>query len=244
MADVIPVPAPVRIPVRGSGTLSSGRFPVRRIHCVGRNFADHAREMGAQVAASPAERGQPVFFTKPADAIVLDGVVPYPRATRELHHEVELVVALGADAPEGVLDPSEADALVFGYAIGLDLTRRDLQAAMKAKGLPWDIAKAFDASAPVSEIVPAREVGSLASRSITLDVNGTRRQHGALHDLVWSVPEILHELSRLYALRAGDLIFMGTPAGVGPLVPGDRFEARLDDIVSLTGRVTGAMPPA
>lgn len=239
MDDVIPTPAPVRIPVRGGGA-----FPVRRIHCVGRNFADHAREMGAQVAASPAERGQPVFFTKPADAIVLDGVVPYPRATRELHHEVELVVAIGVDAPDGELDPAQAGALVFGYAIGLDLTRRDLQAAMKAQGLPWDIAKAFDASAPVSEIVPAHAVGELASRSISLDVNGTCRQHSPLSELVWSVPEILHELSRLYALRAGDLVFMGTPAGVGPLVPGDRFEARLDEVVSLAGEVTGAIPPA
>lgn len=244
MDDVIPTPAPVRIPVRGGGALSNRMFPVRRIHCVGRNFADHAREMGAQVAASPAERGQPVFFTKPADAIVLDGVVPYPSATRELHHEVELVVAIGADAPDGVLDPAHADALIFGYAIGLDLTRRDLQAAMKAKGLPWDIAKAFDASAPISEIVPAGEVGELRSHSITLDVNGARRQHASLRDLVWSVPEILHELSRLYALRAGDLVFMGTPAGVGPLVPGDRFEAHLDDVVSLAGHVTGTMPPA
>jgi fumarylpyruvate hydrolase len=232
MSDVIPAPATVRIPVRGGGA-----FPVRRIHCVGRNFADHAREMGAAVPASKAERGTPVFFTKPADAIVLDGVVPYPRGTRELHHEVELVVALGADAPDGELDPARAGALVFGYAIGLDLTRRDLQAAAKAKGLPWDTGKAFDHSAPVSELVPVNHVGDLAARTLTLEVNGDVRQHGAFADLIWDVPEILHELSKFYALRAGDLVFMGTPAGVGPLLPGDAFEARLDDVVTLRGRI-------
>ncbi|MFC0677109.1 fumarylacetoacetate hydrolase family protein [Lysobacter korlensis] len=239
MNDLIAASLPVRIPVRGGGA-----FPVRRIYCVGRNFADHAREMGAPVPTSAAERGQPVFFCKPADAIVLDGVVPYPRGTRELHHEVELVVALGADAPADELDPADAGQLVFGYGIGLDLTRRDLQAAAKAKGLPWDTGKAFDHSAPVSELVRAGEIGELASRSITLHVNGDRRQHGALSDLVWNVPEILHELSRLYTLRAGDLVLMGTPAGVGPLMPGDRFDAQLDDVVSLRGEVTGAMPPA
>lgn len=235
MGDVIPAHPPVRIPVRGGGT-----FPVRRIHCVGRNFADHAREMGAAVPASKAERGAPVFFTKPADAIVLDGVVPYPRGTRELHHEVELVVALGADAPPGTLDPAQAGALVYGYAIGLDLTRRDLQAAAKAKGLPWDTGKAFDHSAPVSELVPADEAGDLAARTLTLEVDGEVRQHGAFADLIWDVPEILHELSKLYALRAGDLVFMGTPAGVGPLLPGDAFEARLDGVVTLRGRITAS----
>jgi fumarylpyruvate hydrolase len=239
MNDVIAAPAPVRIPVRGGGT-----FPVRRIYCVGRNFADHAREMGAAVPTSAADRGRPVFFCKPADAIVLDGVVPYPRGTRELHHEIELVVALGVDAPAGELEPADAQRFVFGYGVGLDLTRRDLQSAAKAKGLPWDTGKAFDHSAPVSELVRADDVGDFAGRSLTLHVNGEMRQHGALADLVWNVPEILHELSRLYALRAGDLVFMGTPAGVGPLLPGDRFDARLDDVVSLQGEITGTMPPA
>ncbi len=239
MTDVIAAAPTVRIPVRGGGS-----FPVRRIHCVGRNFADHAREMGAAVPTSAADRGRPVFFTKPADAIVLDGVVPYPRGTRDLHHEIELVVALGMDAPEGELDIAQAGQLVFGYAVGLDLTRRDLQAAAKSKALPWDTSKAFDHSAPVSELVRAADVGDLSLRALTLRVNGETRQHGALSDLVWNVPEILHELSRLYALRAGDLVFMGTPAGVGPLLPGDRFDACLDDVVQLQGEITGTMPGA
>jgi fumarylpyruvate hydrolase len=199
------------VPVRGGGT-----FPVHRIYCIGRNFADHAREMGA-TPAPLAERGRPVFFLKPADAIACDGIVPYPPGTRELHHEVELVVALGRDAPGSRIDDASAATLVFGYAVGLDLTRRDLQAEAKAKGLPWDIGKAFDHSAPISEIVPANDVGDLASHALTLSVNGERRQHGALADLIWNVPDVLGELSKLYALRAGDLIFMGTPAGVGAL---------------------------
>lgn len=237
MSDVIPAAATPRVPVRLGGHLSA-TFPVRRIFCVGRNFADHAREMGAAVPASPADRGQPVFFCKPADALVLDGQVPYARGTHDLHHEVELVVALGADAPDGILDPAHADSLVYGYAVGLDLTRRDLQAAAKAKGLPWDTGKAFDQSAPVSAIVPAGEVADLAARSLTLTINGSVRQHGALSDLIWTVPEILHELSKLFALKAGDLVFMGTPAGVGPLQVGDAFAASLDGVVTLEGRVT------
>ena len=239
MSDAVAAPVPVRIPVRGGGM-----FPVRRVYCVGRNFADHAREMGASVPASKAERGTPVFFLKPADAVVVDGVVPYPPGTRELHHEVELVVALGRDAPAGTLPREDADALVFGYGVGLDLTRRDLQAAAKAKGLPWDTGKSFDHSAPVSELVPAATLGGGPyARSLSLQVNGERRQHGALADLVWDVGDILQELSRLYALRAGDLVFMGTPAGVGPLQPGDRFVASLDGVVELHGHVDPA-PPA
>ena len=234
MADVIPAPTPVRIPVRGGG-----HFPVRRVYCVGRNFADHAREMGATAPASKADRGQPVFFLKPADAVVTGGDVPYPPGTQDLHHEVELVVALGQDAPPGVLDAKVAAPLVYAYGIGLDLTRRDLQAAAKAKGLPWDTGKAFDNAAPVSELVPAAEVGDLVARTLTLHVNGERRQHGAFADLIWDVPEILHELSRLYALRAGDLVFMGTPAGVGPLQSGDAFIASLDGVVELRGQITG-----
>jgi len=238
MSDVIPAPQQPRIPVRSQQLPSDSTFPVRRIYCVGRNFAEHAREMGAAVPTSAADRGSPVFFCKPADAIVLDGVVPYPPGTRDLHHEVELVVAIGRDAPAGVLDVADAGALVFGYAVGLDLTRRDLQGAAKAKGLPWDTGKAFDHSAPISPIVPLAEAGELGARTLGLKVNGEIRQHGSLADLVWNVPEILHELSRLFALRAGDLVFMGTPAGVGPLQPGDRFEAVLDGIAVLQGQVT------
>lgn len=220
MSDVVAPTAPVRIPVRGGGT-----FPVRRVYCVGRNFADHAKEMGAAVPASKAERGTPVFFAKPADAVVIDGVVPYPPGTNDLHHEVELVVALGDGAS------------VFGYAVGLDLTRRDLQSAAKAKGLPWDTGKGFDFSAPVGELVPAASIEPLAARHITLEVNGTQRQASTLDQLIWDVPEILAELTKLYALKAGDLVFMGTPAGVGPLQPGDVFTARIDDLPALHGRI-------
>ena len=216
-------------------------FPVHRIYCVGRNFADHAKEMGAVAPASPSERGRPVFFLKPADAIVTSGVVPYPPGTHELHHEVELVVALGHDAPAGELARDDALALVFGYAVGLDLTRRDLQAEAKAKGLPWDIGKAFDASAPISDIVPADNVPDLATKTLTLDVNGERRQHGALTDLIWNVADILHELSKLYLLRAGDLVFMGTPAGVGPLQVGDRFHACIDGVADLSGEIASPL---
>ncbi len=214
--------------------------PVHRIYCVGRNFADHAREMGA-APADPEARGRPVFFLKPADAIVLDGVVPYPPGTRELHHEVELVVGLGRDAPHGELTRAAAADLVESCGVGLDLTRRDLQADAKARGLPWDIGKAFDASAPMSALVPMADAGDLASRTLTLEVNGERRQHGALRDLIWDVPDILVELSKLYRLRAGDLVFMGTPAGVGPLAVGDRFRASLDGVVAFEGAIA---PPA
>lgn len=233
MADLFAAPQPVRVPVRSP---EGATFPVRRIFCVGRNFADHAREMGA-TPADPAARGEPVLFCKPADAIVTNGEVPYPRATTELHHEVELVVALGRDAPKGVLDPSAAAALVVAYGVGLDLTRRDLQAAAKAKGLPWDTGKAFDHSAPLSELVPAGDVGELAGRTLSLRVNGELRQQGRLEDLIWSVPEILHELSHLFALKAGDLVFMGTPAGVAALEPGDRFTAALEGVVEFSGHV-------
>ena len=214
-------------------------FPVHRIYCVGRNFADHAREMGAVAPASPPERGMPVFFLKPVDALVAEGGdIPYPPGTIDLQHEVELVVALGRDAPHRVLVAGDAVSLVYGYGIGLDLTRRDLQAAAKAKGLPWDTGKSFDHAAPVSELVPAAEVGDPAARTLTLSVNGERRQHGALAELIWNVGDILHALSKLYALRAGDLVFMGTPAGVGPLQVGDAFVASLDGVVELRGRIT------
>ncbi|HWS78798.1 MAG TPA: fumarylacetoacetate hydrolase family protein [Thermomonas sp.] len=240
MGDLVAPPAVTRIPVADRRANALGEFPVRRIYCVGRNFADHAREMGAVAPASKAERGQPVFFCKPADAIVVDGNVPYPPGTQDLHHEVELVVALGRDAPAGVLAAADAMRLVFGYGIGLDLTRRDLQSAAKAKGLPWDTGKAFDHSAPVSALLPADQFDDVAALALSLDVNGQRRQHGELRDLVWDVGDILHELSKLYALRAGDLVFMGTPAGVGPLLPGDRFSAALGDHLRLDGHIVAA----
>ena len=238
--DLIPAVAAPRIPVRDRAGNLLGQFPVHRIYCVGRNFADHAREMGAIAPASKAERGTPVFFMKPADAIVIDGVVPYPPGTHDLHHEVELVVALGRDAPAGVLDTAAALPLVFAYGVGLDLTRRDLQSAAKAKGLPWDTGKGFDHSAPVSALLPAAEAGDIDQARLSLQVNGEIRQQGELRDLIWNVADILHELSKLYALRAGDLVFMGTPAGVAALQPGDRFHARLGDVLELQGHIAPA----
>ncbi len=215
------------VPVVGQ---SSG-FPVHRIYCVGRNFAEHAREMGAEVP-----RGSPVFFMKPADAIVNGAVVPYPTATNDLHHEVELVVALGRDA-DGIVPAQDALSIVFGYAVGLDLTRRDLQAQAKERRLPWDTSKGFDGSAPISAIVPADISGHDFNRRLWLRVNDELRQQSSLTDMVFSVPEIMHELSRLFALRAGDLIFMGTPAGVAALNRGDRFSAGVDGLVEFSGRV-------
>jgi 2-keto-4-pentenoate hydratase/2-oxohepta-3-ene-1,7-dioic acid hydratase in catechol pathway len=240
MTDVVIAPPQPRVPVRGNGLPADSEFPVHRIYCVGRNFADHAREMGATAPASIAERGNPTFFLKPADSLVIDGQVRYPRGTRELHHEVELVVALGRDAPAGIVSEADAMALVYGYAVGLDLTRRDLQAAAKAKSLPWDTGKSFEHAAPISAILPAGEVRTLDTRKLTLRINGDVRQHGPLADLIWNVADIIHELSKLYALRAGDLIFMGTPAGVGPLQPGDAFDASLDDIIELRGSILPA----
>lgn len=236
--DVIPCSKPPRLTVCDHQGNLLGTFPVRRIYCVGRNFADHAREMGAAVPASKAERGVPTFFMKPADAIVTDGVVPYPPGTSDLHHEVELVVALGQDAAPGVVPRDAASGLIYGYAVGLDLTRRDLQAAAKAKGLPWDTGKGFDYSAPISTLLPASALGEIAPLPITLEINGQRRQSSTLDQLIWDVPDILHELSKLYALRAGDLIFMGTPAGVAALQPGDHFHARIGDMLALRGHIT------
>ena len=229
MPTLFPAPPIPTLPVEGT----SARFPVHRIYCIGRNFAEHAKEMGATV-----DRGNPVFFTKPADAIVAGGgAVPYPPATADLHHEVELVVALGRDA-HGVVAVDDAMSLVFGYGVGLDLTRRDLQSAAKAKGLPWDTGKGFDHSAPASALVPAAAVGEPGARRIRLQVNGETRQESTLDQMVFSVPEVLHELSKLYALKAGDLVFMGTPAGVGPLRRGNRFRATLDDLLQLEGTIT------
>lgn len=215
------------VPIAGEAE----RFPVHRIYCIGRNYADHAREMGAT-----ADRSQPVFFMKPADAVVTDGAdVPYPPATGDLHHEVEMVVALGG----GGRDIAVADALdcVFGYGVGLDLTRRDLQARAKAGGLPWDVAKGFDHSAPVSALRRAAAIGHPARGALTLHVGGALRQNGDIADMVFSVAEVIHELSRLYELRAGDLIFTGTPAGVAALQRGDVFVAALDSVATLEGRI-------
>jgi 2-keto-4-pentenoate hydratase/2-oxohepta-3-ene-1,7-dioic acid hydratase in catechol pathway len=227
-----PPVAVASVPLRGEYS----RFPVHRIYCVGRNFAEHAREMGAEVSSSQANRGSPVIFMKPGDAVVTDGKVRYPGMTLELHHEVELVVALGRDA-RGVLDAESAMALVYGYAVGIDLTRRDLQAVAKEKRLPWDIAKGFDGSAPISAIVPVQQAGEIGPQRLWLEVNGELRQQAPLSDMIFSVAEVLQYLSRLYTLRAGDLVFMGTPAGVAALVPGDFFRAGIDGLVEFAGQV-------
>jgi len=229
MTDFLfPAPAPTAVPVVGD----QRRFPVHRIYCVGRNFAEHAREMGTEVS-----RGSPVFFMKPADALVVPGdPIPYPPQTNDLHHEVELVVALGRDA-NGIVAVDQADSLIFGYGVGLDLTRRDLQAQAKEKRLPWDTAKGFDHSAPMSELVPADGVSDLGSRRLWLEVNGTLRQQALLSEMVFGVAEVLHELSKLYALKAGDLVFMGTPAGVAALHRGDAFRAGIDGLGEFAGQI-------
>lgn len=211
---------------------SDARFPVHRIYCIGRNYAEHAKEMGAQAVS----RANPVFFMKPADAIVPGGGdVPYPPATHELHHEVEMTVGLSKGGRD--IDAARALDCVFGYGVGLDLTRRDLQAAMKAKGLPWDVAKGFDASAPVSALRAASETGHPTHAKLSLEVNGESRQVIDIADMIFPVADIIVELSKLFELRPGDLIFTGTPAGVGPLARGDVFRAVLQDIAVLEGRI-------
>jgi fumarylpyruvate hydrolase len=215
-------------PVAGSTV----RFPVHRIYCIGRNYADHAKEMGAQTVS----RSNPVFFMKPADAIVAGGgAVPYPSATGELHHEVEMVVGLSSGGRD--IAPARALDCVFGYGVGLDLTRRDLQAAMKAGGLPWDVAKGFDGSAPVSALRTTADIGHPRHARLSLSVNGKVRQDADIADMIFAVPEIIAELSKLFELKAGDLIFTGTPAGVGPLLRGDTFRAELQNIATLEGRI-------
>ena len=227
MRYVIDPPAITSLPVIGR----EERFPVRRIFCVGRNYAEHAREMGASV-----DSAAPMFFCKPADAVVTDGAdLPYPQATSDLHHEVEMVVALKAGGTN--LDAAQAAAAIFGYGVGLDLTRRDLQAIAKAKSHPWDVAKGFDHSAPVSALRIASEASIGPDTELSLQVNGTRRQHGHLREMVHSVPDIIQALSTLFELKPGDLIFTGTPAGVAALQRGDHFHAELQGIATLEGRV-------
>ena len=216
-------PSRPSVPIAGSRQ----RVPVRRIFCVALNYADHAREMGKEPA-----REAPFFFSKPADALVEDGAtIPYPTMTHDLHHEIELVAALAAG---GVNIPvAQAQACIFGYAVGLDLTRRDLQAAARTHGKPWDMSKGFDFSAPVGAIHDVQSCGHPERGRISLSVNGGVRQLGDLGDMIHGVPEIIAALSQYVALAAGDLIFTGTPAGVGPLNPGDR----LDGEISGVGRV-------
>jgi fumarylpyruvate hydrolase len=206
-------------------------FPVRRIYCVGRNYAEHAREMG-----SDPVRESPFFFAKPADAVVPDGAtIPYALATHNLHHEIELVVAIGKDGVE--ITREAALEHVYGYAVGLDMTRRDLQLAARDKGRPWDVGKGFDQSAPVAPIRRAADSGHPVTGSIRLEVNGGTRQSADLKDLIWPVPDLIVELSKLFVLRAGDLIFTGTPAGVGPVEPGDELHGTIDGVGAISLRI-------
>jgi fumarylpyruvate hydrolase len=217
---VIPPPPLATLLVAGS----AARFPVRRVYCIGRNYAAHAREMGHD-----PEREAPFFFLKPADAAFVPGAdVPWPRRSGDVQPEVELVVALGAGGSD--VDPARALDLVFGYGVGIDLTRRDLQAEAKRHGRPWAAAKAFDHSAPCSPLSAASAIGHPRRGRIWLEVNGERRQEGDLGDMIWGVGEALAQLSTLFALAAGDLLLTGTPQGVGPVAPGDRLRAGIDGV--------------
>jgi fumarylpyruvate hydrolase len=227
---VMPAPAAPSLAVAGS----SERFPLRRVFCVGRNYAAHAREMG-----NDPDREPPFFFSKPADAVVAaSGTLPYPPATSDMHHEVEMVVALGKGGANVAV--GDALSLVWGYGVGLDLTRRDLQAAAKEMSRPWDMAKGFDASAPCSELHPVSEVGHPSSARIWLEVNGTVKQEGKLDEMIWPVADVIAHLSRFVTLQPGDLIFSGTPAGVGPLKPGDRVRGGLDGVAGFELEVGAA----
>ncbi|MGL5005679.1 MAG: fumarylacetoacetate hydrolase family protein, partial [Casimicrobium sp.] len=211
------------LPIRG-GKL---RFPVNRIYCVGRNYADHAREMGHN-----PDREPPFFFMKPSSTLVTDGAnFPYPSQSSDVHHEVELVVALATGGSNIAVN----DALkhVFGYAVGLDMTRRDLQSEAKKLGRPWDTGKAFDHSAPCGAVARVNDIGHPEHGEITLHVNGELRQRGDLADLIWNVRETIAYLSTLFALQPGDLIFTGTPAGVGPVVRGDKLKATIENVGEL-----------
>jgi fumarylpyruvate hydrolase len=223
---VIPPPALAAVPVAGGGA-----FPVRRVFCVGRNYAEHAREMG-----SDPDREPPFFFMKPADALLVNGAdMPYPLRSTQLHHEMELVVAIG----EGGADIREADALahVWGYAAGLDMTRRDLQNAAKKEGKPWDMGKGFDHSAPIGPLVPASKIGHPATGLIELKVNGKVRQTSDLAKMIWSVPETIAYLSGLVKLASGDLIYTGTPENVAAVQRGDLLEGVVEGVGAVKARI-------
>ncbi|EFL89750.1 fumarylacetoacetate hydrolase family protein [Ahrensia sp. R2A130] len=218
--DLLPA---TELPITGTEDI----FPVGRIFCVGRNYADHVVEMGGD-----PDREEPFFFTKPANALTQDDVVPYPSHTEDLHHEMELVVAIGPSVAQHGMNISVRDALshVFGYAAGVDLTRRDLQAEAKKRGRPWDMAKGFDFSCPCSDLRLASDIGHPESGAVKLSVDGELKQDGDLAQQVWKVPEIVANLSTYVTLRPGDLIMTGTPAGVGPLLSGQRVEGEIEGI--------------
>jgi fumarylpyruvate hydrolase len=221
-AYVIPQPPQAALAVKGSDK----KFPVRRIWCVGRNYIEHIREMGQD------ERAPPFFFAKPADAVVADGsVVPYPPLTKDMHHEVELVVALKSGGLN--IKPDKANDCIWGYGVGIDLTRRDLQIASREVKRPWEIGKAFDASAPCSALAPASQIGHPTAGRITLKVNGEVKQDGDLNQMIWNVPETIWKLSEMVELAAGDIIMTGTPAGVGQVNIGDRIDCEIAGIGTL-----------
>lgn len=214
---------------------SEALFPVRRVYCVGRNYAEHAKEMGH------SGREAPFFFTKPANSLVQilenrEGIIQYPPRTHELHFEIELVVALNSGGSNLTVEQA-ADA-IWGYAVGVDLTRRDLQAQAKEKGRPWDVAKGFDQAAPIGQLYPRAQTGLLEKGSILLDVNGARKQQGDLSQMIWSAAECVAELSTYFELKAGDVLMTGTPAGVGALQPGDHVMGSIQGLGQLSFRIT------
>jgi fumarylpyruvate hydrolase len=227
MNHVFPPPAPVSVPVTGRPE----RFPVHRIYCVGRNYEEHAKEMGF------TGREPPFFFLKPADAVVVADVeqtahLPYPSLTNNLHHEIELVVAIGVGGRD--IRAEDASKHIFGYAVGLDMTRRDLQNDMKKQGRPWCIGKAFDHSAPIGAITPAAQAGDIAHAAIWLQVNGADRQRSAIDKLIWNIGEVIAHLSAAWELQPGDLIYTGTPEGVAAVVKGDVLSGGIDGLAALS----------
>jgi fumarylpyruvate hydrolase len=227
MSDlVIDPPAVVRAPIAGS----RATFPVRRVYCIGRNYAAHAVEMGHD-----PDREPPFFFQKNPDNLDFTGEFPYPPQSDDVHHEVELVVALGKGGAD--IPVEQALGHVWGYAVGLDMTRRDLQGVAKRMGRPWEIGKAFERSAPMGALQPVAAVGHPSAGWILLEVNGEVRQEGDLSQMIWKVPEIISYLSSYFALAAGDLVMTGTPSGVGPVVRGDVMAARVEGVGDLEVRV-------
>jgi fumarylpyruvate hydrolase len=230
MQFAIPQPLIATVPIAGSESV----FPVHRIYCVGRNYVEHAKEMGG------TGREAPFFFMKPADAVLpvpagATGEMPYPGMTSDLHHEIELVVAIG----KGGSNIAAADAMqyVWGYAVGLDMTRRDLQGEAKKQGRPWSTGKGFDKSAPIGPIYPAAQAGNIAQALIRLQVNGARRQQSSIEKLIWNIPETIEHLSKYFALQPGDLIFTGTPEGVAAVKQGDVLEGMIDGLGELKVKI-------
>jgi fumarylpyruvate hydrolase len=229
ISNFVITPEPmVALRVRGD----TRSFPVHRVYCVGRNYADHAIEMGHD-----PKKEAPFFFQKnPSNLLLVDGAFPYPDKSQDVHHEIEMVVALG----RGGQDIPAASALdhVFGYAVGIDMTRRDLQGEAKKMGRPWEVGKAFEHSAPCGEIVPAQAIGHPTQGKVWLKVNGDMRQQGDLNQLIWKVPEMIAYLSGLFVLKPGDLIMSGTPAGVGPVKRGDTMTGGVEGVGEISIRVT------